>query len=304
MDFSKKLITILGPTAVGKTKFAAQLANDFNGEIISADSRQVYIGMDIGTGKDYEDYIVNGTQINSHLIDLVKPNCEFNLYLYTQLFKKAFNQITKNKKLPFLVGGTGLYLSAVIQNYSLELVDFNSPRFSQLEEYSIDKLTQILIQIKPELHNTTDLIEKNRIIKAIMIAEKSNENNKNEDKIDYLIFGITEEREIVKERIRNRLKQRLQNGMIQEVEKLLKNGITNEKLRFFGLEYKYLSMYLAGELNYNDMYQKLESAIIQFSKRQMTWFRKMEKEGIKIHWLKNNQGIEANELITAFVNSR
>ena len=136
MDFTKKLITILGPTAVGKTKFAAQLAYDFNGEIISADSRQVYIGMDIGTGKDYDDYLVNGTRINSHLIDLVKPNCEFNLYLYTQLFKKAFNLITENKNLPFLVGGTGLYLSSVIQNYSLELVDFNSPRFSQLEELS------------------------------------------------------------------------------------------------------------------------------------------------------------------------
>ncbi len=304
MNFSKKLITILGPTAVGKTKFAAQLAYDFGGEIISADSRQVYIGMDIGTGKDYEDYLINGTQVRSHLIDLVKPNCEFNLYLYTQLFKKAFTQIIENKKLPFLVGGTGLYLSAVIQNYSLELVDFNSPRFSQLEEYPIEDLAKILLELKPELHNTTDLLDKERIIKAIMIAEKPKEDNAIDSPLDNLIIGITDEREVVKERIRNRLKQRLQGGMVQEVEELLKLGITHEKLRFFGLEYKFLSMYLAGELNYNDMYQKLASAIIQFSKRQMTWFRKMEKEGVKIHWLKNNQGNEAEGLITSFTNCK
>jgi tRNA dimethylallyltransferase len=304
VNFSKKLITILGPTAAGKTKFAAQLAYDFDGEIISADSRQVYIGMDIGTGKDYKDYLIDGTQIRSHLVDLVKPNCEFNLYLYTQLFKKAFTQITENKKLPFLVGGTGLYLSSVIQNYSLELVDFNSPRFSQLAEYSIERLTQILKETKPELHNTTDLLDKERIIKAIMIAEKSKDENEAENQLDHLIIGISDEREIVKERIRTRLKQRLQGGMVQEVEELLKNGISHEKLRFFGLEYKYLSMYLEGELNYNDMHQKLASAIIQFSKRQMTWFRKMEKEGVKIHWLKNNQRIEAGELITSFINSK
>ena len=303
MNFSKKLITILGPTAVGKTKFASQLACDFNGEIISADSRQVYIGMDIGTGKDYEDYNVNGTEIKSHLIDLVKPNCEFNLYLFTQFFKKALSQIKENKKIPFLVGGTGLYLSAVIQNYSLELVDFNSPRFNELELHSTSELAEILIKLKPELHNTTDLLEKDRIIKAIMIAEKSNDNNKTEDQLDYLVIGITDEREIVKERIRLRLKQRLQNGMIEEVEELLKKGITHDKLRFFGLEYKYLSMYLAGELNYNDMYQKLASAIIKFSKRQMTWFRKMEKEGVNIHWLKNNQQAEAKVLINSFINS-
>ena len=302
MDFSKKLITILGPTAVGKTKFASQLAYEFNGEIISADSRQVYIGMDIGTGKDYADYIVNGTRISSHLIDLVKPNCEFNLYLYTQLFKKSLNVIKEKKKLPFLVGGTGLYLSAVIQNYSLELVDFNSPRYNELEEYSTEDLAETLIKLKPELHNTTDLLEKDRIIKAIMIAEKSNDNNKTEDQLDYLVIGITDEREIVKERIRSRLKQRLQDGMVEEVEELLKKGITHDKLRFFGLEYKYLSMYLAGDLNYNDMSQKLTSAIIKFSKRQMTWFRKMEKEGVKIHWLKNNQQVEAKDLINSFVN--
>ena len=221
----------------------------------------------------------------------------------SKVFKKALNVIKENKKLPFLVGGTGLYLSSVIQSYSLELVDFNSPRYNELELYSNEDLAETLIKLKPELHNTTDLLEKDRIIKAIMIAEKSNDNNKTEDQLDYLVIGITDEREIVKERIRSRLKQRLQDGMVEEVEELLKKGITHDKLRFFGLEYKYLSMYLAGELNYNDMYQKLTSAIIKFSKRQMTWFRKMEKEGVNIHWLKNNQQAEAKVLINSFINS-
>ena len=285
MNYSRKLITILGPTAVGKTKFASQLAYTFNGEIISADSRQVYIGMDIGTGKDYEDYIVNGTKIKSHLIDVVKPECEFNLYLFTQLFKNSFNEIIQNKKLPFLVGGTGLYLSSIIQKYQLNDADFNSERAKELENFTELELREILLKLQPKVHNTTDIIEKDRIIKAIIVAESKSEGKESEE-FSSLIIGLTDEREKVKERIRIRLKDRLNNGMIEEVERLIDSGISHEKLRFFGLEYKFLSMYLTGELNYNDMYQKLASAIIQFSKRQMTWFRKMEKGGIKIHWLK------------------
>ena len=299
MNFSRKLITILGPTAVGKTKFAAQLAYNFDGEIISADSRQVYIGMDIGTGKDYGDYIVNNTKIRSHLIDVVKPECEFNLYLFTQLFKNSFNEIIQNKKLPFLVGGTGLYLSAIIQKYHLNKADFNSNRAKELASFTEDELRQILYKLNPKLHNTTDTTEKARIVRAILIAESEMNFEKNND-IDFLIIGLIDEREKIKEKIRVRLKERLANGMIEEAERLIDSGITHEKLRFFGLEYKFLSMYLTGELNYNDMYQKLASSIIQFSKRQMTWFRKMEKEGIKIHWLKNNQLSEAEELIKSF----
>lgn len=299
MNFSRKLITILGPTAVGKTKFASQLAYNFDGEIISADSRQVYISMDIGTGKDYKDYIVNNTRIRTHLIDVVKPECEFNLYLFTRLFKNSFNEIIQNKKLPFLVGGTGLYLSAVIQKYHLNEVDFNSKRAKELASFTENELREILYKLNPKLHNTTDITEKARIIRAILIAESEN-NFENNNDIDFLIIGLTDEREKIKERIRLRLKERLENGMIEEVERLIGSGITHEKLRFFGLEYKFLSMYLTGELNYNDMYQKLASAIVQFSKRQMTWFRKMEKEGINIHWLKNYQLSEAELLIKSF----
>jgi tRNA dimethylallyltransferase len=255
--------------------------------------------MDIGTGKDYEDYIVNNTKVRTHIIDVVKPECEFNLYLFTRLFKNSFNEIIQNKKLPFLVGGTGLYLSAVLQKYHLNEVDFNSKRAKELASFAENELKEILYKINPKLHNTTDITEKARIIRAILIAESEN-NFENNNDIDFLIIGLTDEREKIKERIRLRLKERLENGMIEEAERLIDSGITHEKLRFFGLEYKFLSMYLTGELNYNDMYQKLASAIIQFSKRQMTWFRKMEKEGINIHWLKNYQLSEAELLIKSF----
>ncbi len=301
MNYSNKLITILGPTAVGKTKFAAQLAYNFDGEIISADSRQVYIGMDLGTGKDYDDYIVNNSQIKYHLIDIIKPQDEFNLYLFSQHFKNSYNQIIKKNKLPFMVGGTGLFLSSVLQQYKLKPVNFNSDRAKELSKLEISNLTEILLNLNPKLHNTTDLTERKRIIKAILIAESDEEEFVNDD-LDFLVLGIYEDREKHIEKIRKRLKQRLKEGMIEEVEKLLNSGISHNKLRFFGLEYKFVSMYLNGELNFNDMSQKLASAIIQFSKRQMTWFRKMEKEGVKINWIKNNQLDSANKLIKTFLN--
>lgn len=301
MEYSKKLITILGPTAIGKTKFAAQLAYNFNGEIISADSRQVYIGMDIGTGKDYNDYIINKTKVKSHLLDVIKPHCEFNLFLYTQLVKKTLYSIYSQNKLPFMVGGTGLYLSAVLQDYSMNNVDFNSPRYDELNNYSNEELATLLKKLTPSLHNTTDLIEKDRIIKAIMIAENRGEVKNSTENIEHLIIGLTDDRELVKKRIRERLSERLQNGMIEEVRNLIESGVTHQKLRFFGLEYKFISQYLTNELSYNDMQQKLASAIIKFSKRQMTWFRKMEKEGIKINWLKNSEINKAEELIKYFI---
>lgn len=300
MKFDNKIIVILGPTAVGKTKFASLLAHKFSGEIISADSRQVYIGMDIGTGKDLEDYTLNNHTIKTHLIDVVKPQCEFNLYIFSQLFKISLKEIQQNNNLPFLVGGTGMYLSSVLQNYNLQEVDFNSKRAMQLEEYEIEELQKKLKEVNPKLHNTTDLVDRERLIKAILIAESKTE-NQDTIEINPLVLGISDDREIVKERIRERLKSRLKNGMIEEVEKLLTNGISHERLRFFGLEYKFLSMYLTNELNYNDMYQKLASAIIQFSKRQMTWFRKIEKEGVEINWLKNNELNKAESMINKFL---
>jgi len=298
---SKKVIVILGPTAVGKTKFAVDLAYKFNGEIISADSRQVYIGMDIGTGKDLSDYKFQNSTIKHHLIDVVKPECEFNLYLFQNLFYQSLKDICEDKKLPILVGGTGLYLSSVIQKYSITKVDFNSERSKVLNNYSNEKLVEILLDTNPKLHNSTDLKDKNRIINAILIAESNEQSETPDENIEFLIIGIFEDREIHKKMIRERLKLRLKSGMIEEVQNLLSIGISHDKLRFFGLEYKFVSQYLTGELNYNDMYQKLASAIIQFSKRQMTWFRKMEKEGIIINWMNSTDLIKAQSLISEFI---
>ncbi len=301
MNLEKKLITILGPTAVGKTKLAAKLAYRFNGEIISADSRQVYIGMDIGTGKDYQDYFVNNTKIKTHLIDIISPLEEFNLFLFQKYFYKAFEKINNDNKTPFLVGGTALYLNSVLQKYSLKEAEFSSKRIDYLQTLSEEVLKKMLLNLKHNQHNITDLINKERIIKAILIAE-AKEKDKGEITLDNLVIGVADDREIIKQRIKERLKARLASGMIEEVEQLLQNGVTHEKLKFFGLEYKFISMYLKKEINYNDMYQKLVSAIIQFSKRQMTWFRKMEREGIKIHWIKNNEIKEAEIHIEKFLN--
>lgn len=301
MNKSKKVIVILGPTAVGKTKFAVDLAYKFSGEIISADSRQVYIGMDIGTGKDLSDYKFQNSTIKHHLIDVVKPECEFNLYLFQNLFYQSLKDICEDKKLPILVGGTGLYLSSVIQKYSITKVDFNSERSKVLNNYSNEKLVEILLDTNPKLHNSTDLKDKNRIIKAILIAESNEQSETPDENIEFLIIGIFEDREIHKKMIRERLKLRLKSGMIEEVQNLLSIGISHDKLRFFGLEYKFVSQYLTGELNYNDMYQKLANAIIQFSKRQMTWFRKMEKEGIIINWMNSTDLIKAQSLISEFI---
>jgi len=280
------LITILGPTAVGKTHLAAQLANHFNGEIISADSRQVYIGMDIGTGKDINDYNVDGKTIQHHLIDVIQPKEEFNLFLFNKYFYETFNNLTSKGKTPFLVGGTGLYLHSILSGYELSTVDFDEERYKELNEYKIADLKVKLTKINPTLHNTTDLLVKERIIRAIMIAEK--ENNKDllkKSDINSLTIGIQFEREEIKKRITARLKHRLQNGMVEEVKRLMDEGISFERLNLFGLEYKFIGKYLSGELSYNDMYQKLNSAIHSFAKRQMTWFRKMEREGVVIHWV-------------------
>lgn len=295
------LITILGPTAVGKTHLAAQLANHFNGEIISADSRQVYIGMNIGTGKDINDYNIDGKTIPHHLIDVIQPKEEFNLFLFNKYFYEIFNNLTSKGKIPFLVGGTGLYLHSILSGYELSKVDFDEERYKELNECEIADLKVKLKKINPSLHNTTDLLVKERIIRAIMIAEKENDKDllKKSD-INSLTIGIQFEREEIKKRITARLKHRLQNGMIEEVKKLVNEGISFERLNLFGLEYKFVGKYLSGELSYNDMYQKLNSAIHSFAKRQMTWFRKMEKEGIIIHWIEGPDYEEANQLISKY----
>lgn len=278
------LITILGPTATGKTRLASQLAHKYNGEIISADSRQVYIGMDIGAGKDLSNYLVNNDKITYHLIDIINPTEEFNLFMFKELFAKSFSVISSRNKLPFLVGGTGLYISSIIQNYNLKKADFNSAQVQELELLTLAELQNQLIKLNPNVHVKRDLLSKNRIIKTILV-EEAKEGLKDFPKINSLVLGVNLDRDEVRKRITERLKKRLEQGMIEEVQQFLNSGLTYERLLSFGLEYKFISMYLKDDLNYDEMFQKLNTAIHQFAKRQMTWFRKMEREGVKIEWL-------------------
>jgi len=280
------LITILGPTAVGKTRLGALLANEFSGEVISADSRQVYIGMDIGTGKDIKDYTVNQTTISSYLVDVIDPKEEFDLFKFNEMFYPAFETIQNKGKTPFLVGGTGLYIDSVLRKYEMVPVDFESSRAKELYEKPEEELINLLQKLNPTQHNTTDLEIKERIVKALLIEEtKLKKLPVKRPQIKSFVIGVAPERESVKKKITARLKIRLKEGMIEEVENLLKNGVTFEKLMFFGLEYKFVGQYLKNEINYNDMFQKLNSSIHKFAKRQMTFFRKMEKEGVKINWI-------------------
>ncbi len=282
---SYDLITILGSTASGKTKLAAKLAFRFNGEIISADSRQVYKGMNIGTGKDYNDYFVNGQKVNYHLIDIVEPYEEFDLFLYKENFVKSFSNVKEKNKLPFLVGGTGLYLSAILQNYDLQKANFESNEYNYLKFQPHEDLKEQLKELNSNLHNTTDLLEKERTIKAIIVEKTKTLNTAAPPEVNSLNIGIKLTREEIKSRITQRLNERLQTGMIEEVQKLIDSGISYDRLNFFGLEYKYIGLHIKGELTYNDMVQKLNGAIHNFAKRQMTWFRKMEREGVEIKWI-------------------
>lgn len=315
------LITILGPTATGKTKLAVQLADYFSGEIISADSRQVYRGMNIGTGKDLSDYIINGKQIPYHLIDVINPTEEFDLYKFQLMFFNSFEDVSKRNKLPFLVGGTGMYLSSILQNYNLSKADFENVE-KEYSSFSDEELKNILIKLNPALHNTTDITERNRILKAIAVAKtvshfdpdlsgEKSVNSKEKDfsvssfirndrkeKIISLNIGVNLSRDEIKKRITTRLKKRLdEENMIDEVKSLMDSGITYDKMIFFGLEYKFIAQYLKGELNKNDMFQKLNSAIHAFAKRQMTWFRKMEREGVVINWIDGADFNKAKQLI-------
>jgi len=283
----KNLITILGPTATGKTKLAAALAAMIGGEILSADSRQVYRGMDIGTGKDLGDYVYNGVNVPYHLIDIVDPGYEYNIFEYQKDFSRAFGEIVSREKIPILAGGSGMYLEAVINGYELTKVPEDAFLRKQLERLTDDELREKLKSYST-LHNTTDLIERNRIIRAIEIKEyeKLNPGKKVDmPEIDSMVFGISYERQEIRQRITDRLVHRLENGMIEEVEGLLGAGLKAEQLTFYGLEYKWLTQYVTGQINYNEMFAGLNTAIHQFAKRQMTWFRRMEKKGTKIFWI-------------------
>lgn len=288
------LIAITGPTAGGKTAFAAQLAHSLDGEIISADSRQVYKNMDIGTGKDYMDYVVAGKQIPVHLIDIRKPGYKYSVYEYQQDFIKVFADVHKRNKMPVLVGGSGLYIEAVLNGYRLIQVPPNEKLRASLEGKNQDDLVEMLKDISPVLHNTTDIKHKQRTIRAIEIATLYRDHpdtNQSFPEIHPVLIGIKFDRNSRRKRITERLHARIEEGMIEEVKRLLEY-ISEEDLIFYGLEYKYITLYLNGTLSREEMIKKLETAIHQFAKRQMTWFRKMERSGIRIHWLDGHMQME------------
>jgi tRNA dimethylallyltransferase len=295
------LLTVLGPTATGKTHLSALLAFKYNGEIISADSRQVYKGMDLGTGKDYSDYLINSIPIKYHLLDILEPSDEYDAFTFKQDFVKVFNDITKRNKLPILTGGTGLYLSTVLQNYELRKADLNSLLRMELDNLTDEKLRERLWGHQVPLHNTTDLLSRERIINAILVIESAQKDFADTSFVDSVIIGLNPGREIVKQRITSRLEIRLKNGMIDEVDALLKKGISRERLLLFGLEYKFITLYLTGDINYNDMVQKLRAAIHDFAKRQMTWYRKMEREGVDINWIDSPDLEKASQIIDKFI---
>ena len=288
----KKMVTILGPTASGKTTLATRLAHTIGGEIISADSRQVYRNMDIGTGKDLADYVVDGKKIPYHLIDIAEAGTKYNLYQYQHDFHVAYQDIVSRDERPILCGGTGLYLEAVLKGYALSPVPQNAELREKLEGKSLAELTEMLADLKAQtgsvMHNTTDVDSCQRAIRAIEIETYNIEHAtalRTMPAINSLIIGVNIEREERRRKITARLKQRLDEGMVEEVRALLDSGIAADDLIYYGLEYKFITEYIIGKLTYEEMFRQLEIAIHQFAKRQMTWFRGMERRGTTIHWV-------------------
>ena len=281
------MLTILGPTATGKTQLAASLAAKLNGEVLSADSRQIYRGMDLGTGKDLADYTVGGERIPYHLIDLVEAGEQYNVFEFQRSFIQAFDEIRSRGSFPVFCGGSGLYLEAVLKGYQLTQVPSNKARREELELLSLAELSDLLKSYK-SVHNSSDTETRNRAIRAIEIEEylqKHPELDIQFPAIKSLVVGVHFDREVRRERITNRLKQRLGEGMIEEVQGLLNKGLTPADLTYYGLEYKYLSLHIQGSITFAEMLIQLEIAIHQFAKRQMTWFRGMERKGVNIHWI-------------------
>jgi tRNA dimethylallyltransferase len=281
------LITIIGPTASGKTPLAAALAHKLNSEVISADSRQIYRGMDLGTGKDLVDYVVEGHAVPYHLIDIADPGYKYNVFEFQRDFLTAYEAVAAKGLLPVLCGGTGMYVESVLRGYRLLPVPENKELRASLEHKSLEELTQILSTYK-QLHNSTDVDTVKRAIRAIEIEEYYRQVPVSEREfpaLKSLTVGLQIDRELRREKITRRLKQRLDEGMIDEVKGLLAQGVQAEDLIYYGLEYKYLTLYVLGQLSYEEMFTGLETSIHQFAKRQMTWFRGMERRGIEIHWL-------------------
>ena len=281
------LIAILGPTASGKTPFAAALAAELHTEIISADSRQIYRGMDLGTGKDLADYTVNGRQIPYHLIDIADPGYKYNVFEYQRDFLTAYEAMKQRGLLPIVCGGTGLYLESVLKGYRLMPVPENTELRERLSDQSLEELTETLRQYKT-LHNSTDVDTVKRAIRAIEIEEYYKQHPVQEREfpaLNSLIIGVDIDRELRRAKITRRLKQRLDEGMVDEVRRLMAEGIAPEDLIYYGLEYKFLTLYATDKITYEEMFTELETAIHQFAKRQMTWFRGMERRGFTIEWI-------------------
>lgn len=281
------LVTILGPTASGKTPLAAALAYRLNAEIISGDSRQVYRRMDLGTGKDLADYVVDGKRIPYHLIDIVEPGYKYNVFEFQRDFLQAYDEIRQRGVLPIMCGGTGMYIESVLKGYQLLPVPENQELRASLADKSLDELTTILAGYK-KLHNSTDVDTVKRAIRAIEIEEYYRQqpvSAREFPAINSLVIGVDIDRDLRRAKITRRLKQRLDEGMVDEVRALLDAGIPAEDLIYYGLEYKYLTLYAVSQLTYDEMFHQLEIAIHQFAKRQMTWFRGMERRGFNIHWI-------------------
>ena len=294
----KRMITVLGPTASGKTMIATHLAARIDGEIISADSRQVYRRMDIGTGKDLADYHVDGKDIPYHLIDIVEPGTKYNLFQYQEDFHKAYDDIQRRGKQPILCGGTGLYIEAVLKGYQLSPVPQNPALREALKDKSLGELTAMLTELKRQtgstMHNKTDVDSVQRAIRAIEIEQHNIDHPtplRGAKPIDSLIIGVSIDRELRREKISRRLRARLNEGMADEIRGLLGEGIPPENLTYYGLEYKYVTQYVTGILTYDEMVRQLEIAIHQFAKRQMTWFRGMERRGFHINWIRNEDDL-------------
>ncbi len=287
---SYDLLVLVGPTASGKTSLAAAIASKIGGEIVSADSRQVYREMNLGTGKDYDDYMVDGQKVPCHLIDIVDPGYKYNVFEYQRDFINTYNGLKERKVFPVVCGGSGMYVDSVISGYKMAEVLPDSGLRQELEKKSLSELKEIL-SIYKNLHNTTDIDTKKRVIRAIEIEHFSRNTRKQTGgfpKLNSLVVGILTDRDSRRKRITGRLNMRLKNGMIDEVKQLIDNGVEKDTLIYYGLEYKYITLFLTGLLPYEKMVRDLEIAIHQFAKRQMTWFRGMERRGIKINWIEGD----------------
>lgn len=278
------LITILGPTATGKTTLAAHLALAIDAEIISGDSRQVYRDMTIGTGKDLKDYTVQGVEVPFHLIDILNAGAEYNIYSFQQDFHKAYKNMQERNKNTILCGGSGMYIESVLRGYNLPDTVTDNTLIIDLEQKTDEELIDMLSSME-KLHNTTDTKERSRLIQAVALAIERTRKQPKFEPVKSIILGIQFDREVIRQRITKRLHERLHEGMIEEVEMILKQGVTAEQLKRYGLEYKYLTLYLEGSLSYDDMVSQLNTAIHRFAKRQMTWFRRMERNGLPIYWI-------------------